>query len=675
MLTARKAGKAPKSPSICKLVRRFEKGMQRALALAHLRSLAVLGTAAVLVAGCAASTSTHHAASQGGVVTFAEAPASPPNYISPMEGGAYGNNDRYQFSNLLYLPLYTYGSPTDPLGLNRSLSIADPPTFSDHNTVVTVTMKHWVWSNGQPITARDVVFWLNLVSAASDPLAPTIGSTGAPGPGWAYAVPGAFPQNITSYSATGTYTLVLHLNRSYNPAWYTQEELTQLFPLPQTSWDRLTAPGPVGDYDTSAQTLIPAPAKAGLPADSYIPAHPGTATSGALGVAQFINSQSQDLGTYTTNPLWKVVDGPFKLAAFTASGYVKMTPNRSFSGSPKPRISAFVELPYTSDTAEFNALRSGGLTIGYIPFADLATQKAFLEKSEHYKLSPWNVSALNLIPLDYTNAAVAPMFNQLYFRQALQSLINQPEYIKDFADGIGTLDNGVVPLIPPHNQYVSSLEGHGLVYPYSPSRAVALLRSHGWSVQPGGTTVCTRPGSTSSECGPGIKAGQAAAFKLEYVSGSTQLTNEMAAMQSVMKSKAGIDVSLSQGPFSQIISIGSGCFPATPCSWDVIDWGSTATWTFDVPFPAGAQVFNEEGANAGDWVSSQNLANIQATETAPTQSAEVAAIYRYEDYVAKQIPFLLFPVGPAQLTMYKSNLKGLVTQNLFDEIFPQYYSF
>lgn len=646
--------------------------MTRACSFSLWRTAALAAVAAILVVACG-SVSTRASTANGGTVTFAEAPASPPNYISPMEGGPYGNNDRYQFSNLLYLPLYTFGEPKNQLALNTGLSIAKPPVFSDNNKVVTITLKHWMWSNGQPVTARDVIFWMNLVSAATDPQAPSVGSTSAPGPGWAYSAPGAFPQNIASYQATGTDTVVLDLNASYNPTWYLEEELTQIFPMPQKTWDKLSTSGPVGNYDASAEARIVAPASAGLPADSYVPANPGTGTTGALGVAQFVNVQSEDLSTYETNPLWRVVDGPFKLSRFTTSGYVKLVPNKAYSGSPKPTISAFEEEPFTSDTAEFDSLETGGLTIGYIPSQDLA-EKASLEKTQGYSFSPWNVSTINVLPYDFTDSTVGPLFNQLYFRQTLQSLVNQPEYIKDFGGGVGVVDNGVVPINPAHNPYVSPLEAKGLVYPYSPAKAVSLLKDHGWTVNPRGISVCARAGSASDECGAGVKAGQPATFSLEYVSGSTQLTDEMEAMQSTMKSKAGVTVNLDQATFAQVISIASGCYAATPCSWDMVEWGTTGSWTYDVPLPAGAQVFNEEGANSGDWVNSTNASNILATETAPTYSAEIKALFKYENYVAREVPFLLFPVGPAQLTMYKSKLKGLQPQGFFDEIFPEYYS-
>lgn len=332
------------------------------------RMVGVAAAASLFVAACSSATSPAKISS-GGVVTFAETPGGNPDYILPLAGGPYFSiANQSVFSSIMYPSMYWFGLNGQPV-LNNSLSVANPPTFSDNNTVATVTLKHWIWSNGEPITARDIVFWMNLLTAVTDPNSPAIGSSSAPGPGWGAAVPGAFPVNVVSYRQTSTYTVVFKLNASYNPTWFTYNELSQITPLPQRAWDKLAADGPVGNYDASAATRTPIPNTSPV---QYLAADPGTATSGALGVAQFLNSQSQDLSTYATNPLWQVVNGPFKLSQFTVGGFVKMVPNKDYSGSPKPSISAFEELPFTSDTSEFNTLRSGGVTIGYIPTQDLA---------------------------------------------------------------------------------------------------------------------------------------------------------------------------------------------------------------------------------------------------------------------------------------------------------------
>jgi peptide/nickel transport system substrate-binding protein len=630
----------------------------------------VAAAATVLVTACGASTSTANK-SGGGVVTYAEGPGVAPNYILPLESDEFSTiADGGQFSQILYLPLYWFGQNGQPV-INKSLSIAHPPVFSDANTVVTMTLKHWKWSNGDPITARDVIFWMNLASAASDPNAPAIGSSSSPGPGWDGAVPGGYPYNIVSYAQTGMYSLSFKLNASYNPTWYLNNELTQIIPMPQKAWDKLSAAGPIGDYDASASAREPLPDTSPV---QYVPMTPGTASSGALGVAQFLNLQSQDLATYSTNPLWKVVDGPFKLSQFTSEGFVKMTPNGAYSGSPKPSISAFEELPFTTDTAEFNDLRSGQLTIGYIPTQDLS-QKQELEKNEHYKFNAWDPLVFDFLPYNFTNPKAGPIFKQLYFRQAFQSLVNQPQYIKRFFEGLGLVTNGPVPGFPKGNPYESPLEAHGQVYPYDPGKAVKLLKANGWKVVPGGESYCIRPGTSSGDCGAGIALNAKASFTLLYQSGVTSIANEVEAMQSALRQGAGIDLTLSESPVDQIIgTVFDGCTTATPCSnWELATWGDPS-WTYP-DIPTGEELFGTgSGSNSGDYSNPTNDHNIKVTNTTASATAEAKAIFQYEDFLARDLPVVYTPEEPSALTMYKSDLKGLVPQSPNLWVYPQFYS-
>lgn len=650
--------------------------MHRVRTPSLLKLITLAGAVTVILAGCSSTASTSPAAKSGGTVTFAEQAAAPPNYIFPlMSGNYFDHNNLPFFDYLMYRPLYWFGLNGEPV-VNPALSIAKLPVFSANNTVATVTLKHWMWSDGQPVTARDVVFWMNLLSAATDPSAPSVGSSTAPGPGWGAAVPGGFPENVVSYRQTGTYTIVFKLNASYNPTWYLYNELSQITPLPQHAWDKLSESGSIGNYDAAAEARVLAPASAGLPAGSYVPSQPGTADAGALGVAQFLNSQSQDLATYSTNPLWRVVDGPFRLRQFTASGYARMVPNQAYSGTPKPRISAFVEEPFTSDTSEYNALRTGALTIGYIPVQDLP-QAGALERAQGYTLAQWHSPTFVYFPYNFTNPTVGPIFKQLYFRQAFQSLVNQPQFIKVFSADLGVVNNGPAPEYPPGNPVESPLQGKGL-YHYDPSKAVALLREHGWTVVAGGTSFCSSPGTRATECGAGVKYHAPASFSLLYASGSVQLTNEMEAMQSTMKSVAGISLSLTSAPFSQVIgTVFAGCSYSKPCrNWDLADWGGG--WNYNPDnFPTGGEIFAcGAGSNAGDYCSATNEANIQATHTAPTQAAEYAALFRYEDYLIQQLPVVWMPDGPYQLTMYKSNLKGVLSRGVAGfKIYPEYYYF
>ncbi|MGC1185340.1 MAG: ABC transporter substrate-binding protein [Candidatus Dormiibacterota bacterium] len=598
-----------------------------------------LATLAVLLGTVGADSVAAAPVKSGGVVTMAEQAGNTPDYISPMTPGSYfdGANLVY-FSQLLYRPLYWFGQKGQPV-MNYKLSVANKPVFSDNDTVATITLKHWIWSNGQPVTARDVIIWMNLLEAVESPAAANIGSSTLPGPGYGGAVPGGFPSNVTTYQQTGTYTLVLHLNHSYNPTWYTYNELSQVTPIPQAVWDRLSLSGQVGNYDETV---------------------PGTATAGALAVAEFVNSQSQDVASYSSSPLWKVVDGPFKMAQLTTSGYLKLVPNSQYSGPDKPHISALEELPFTSDTAEFNALRSGSVDFGYLPTQDIG-QKHYLT-SHGYTYAPWGEWGFYLLTINFTNPTEGPMFDQLYFRQALQHLINQPEYIKTFQVGLGTVGDGPVPTWPPHNVFESPLEAKANVYPYSASAAAALLKHNGWTVHPGGLSVCSEPGTSAGECGKGIKDHQGAKITLLYPSGSQFLANEMANFQSDLKSVAGIDLVSSSTTESQVIdTLFEGCTLKSPCSnWGLGDyegWGYLPDY-----LPTGEEIF-QTGAtsNIGDYSSATANADILAT-TEASASGEMAAIYKYEDFIAKQLPVLFLPGNAYQITMFKSDLHGVLPQ-------------
>jgi peptide/nickel transport system substrate-binding protein len=612
--------------------------------------------AALVLTACGSIT--YHAkttAKTSSTVTFAELPAAPPEYISPLAGSAWFSvTNLSDFSQIMYRPLFWFGTNGQPK-FNAALSIANSPTWSNNNQTVTITMKHWVWSNGAPITARDVVFWMNLLEASVSPAAANVGSTSAPGPGYGAFVSGGFPNNVVSYVATGTYSLVFHLNASYDPTWYLYNELSQITPLPQASWDKLSATGAVGNYDEQGT---------------------GTGTTGALGVAQFINLQSESTSTYGTNPMWQVVSGPYKLSQYTTAGFVKMVPNAKYSGPDKPKVSVFEEIPFTSDTAEFNELRAGDLTIGYVPTQDLG-QKGYME-SHGYKFAPWNQFGIVYFAYNFTDPTTGPIFKQLYFRQAFQSLVNQPEYLKKFLGGYGTITNGPVPTYPTGNADLTKLESSGQVYPYDPSKAVALLKDHGWTVKPGGTTTCAKPGTGTGDCGAGIAAGASLSFRLLYASGQVYLTDEMEALKSTADQEAGIQVALSQAPFGQVIAetFGAACTDTSPCSgWDLGNWGGGWVYSPDY-FPTGEELF-ETGAESNPGYYSNAEANklIASTNTDATVSGEIKALDAYENYLARQLPVVWMPTIPYELTMYKSNLKGLVPQGVFDEIYPEDYSF
>ena len=75
--------------------------------------------------------------------------------------------------------------------------------------------------------------------------------------------------------------------------------------------------------------------------------------------------------------------------------------------------------------------------------------------------------------------------------------------------------------------------------------------------------------------------------------------------------------------------------------------------------------------NAGSYADPTNTANIHATLSSNAPSA----FFTYENYLAKQLPWLWMPTPPYQLTMIKSDLKGVSPQNGYLYLTPENYYF
>lgn len=242
----------------CRWTQRCGRAGLSALASASLA--AMFGLSAVPTASAApAHRSGAPAASD--IVTMAEAPGAAPNYIMPFMGSSHSVLQNTNLSYQMWPTLYTIGNARNVNTIDTALSLAKPPVFSDGDTQVTVTLKPWKWSDGKPITVRDVTFFMNLVKF--DKL------------DWFDYTPGNMPTNLLSVSALGTNKVVFRLERAYNPTWFTDTELAFVVPMPQQVWDRESATGPVGTYDTTA--------------------------AGAKAVYTFLNKQGEDTATYDTN--------------------------------------------------------------------------------------------------------------------------------------------------------------------------------------------------------------------------------------------------------------------------------------------------------------------------------------------------------------------------------------
>jgi peptide/nickel transport system substrate-binding protein len=568
-------------------------------------------------------------ARHGGTVTVGWVAATP-DFIFPLVPNT--NSDGYNVNlSAVMWPYLVYPGDGAKSVVNPRESLYSSITYSNGDKTVTIDLKHWDWSDGVPITSRDFTFVYNLLKANV--------------PNWNLYVPGLFPTDVASVSTPGPHTVVLNLTHSYNPAFYTDDVLNTVPLLPQHAWDKTSVSGKVGNYDET--------------------------TAGAKAVYSFLQQQGGQMSTFATNPLWKVVDGPWMLSQFQASnGLYSFVPNKHYSGPDKPYLSKVINEPFTSDTAELDVLRSGtSLDVGNLPLNDL--RQASVLKADGYSLATLQVAGVAEIMPNLYNTAVGPVLQQLYIRQALEDLIDRPLIVSKVYGGYADPGNGPVPL-QATGPWASPLEKSGGPYPYSPSAATALLRAHGWKVVPGGTDTCQRPGAGASDCGAGITAGEPLSFQLAYSSGMEAMDEQNAAIQS-SEEQGGIKLTLKSEPFNTLAGATGICtassHPAATCGWQLVDFGYDPYLGI---YPAGNGFFNTGGFNNfGGYSSPEMNQLINDTE----YGSSTQAFFTYEDYAARQLPWLWLPDSD-YIFVYRSNLGGFAPMNPFSgSVNPQVWYF
>jgi peptide/nickel transport system substrate-binding protein len=592
------------------------------------------GAAALAVAasGCATGGSSSSvppsgAPVTGGTAVMAEPPSTTPNYIWPFASSAYFTNintDDLQY--LLYRPLYWFGHGGQPT-VNYPLSLADPPLFNGDE--VTITLQHYMWSNGTPVTASDVMFWLNMELAEPASFG---GFTG-------------FPANVRDITVVSPTELTMVMDKGYSPVWFVSNDLSQITPMP-AAWDR-TASGP----SSCATTVSDCPA-----------------------VYNYLNGQAKDLSTYATSPIWGVVDGPWKLSAFNADGHITFVPNKAYSGPVKPKLAAFEEVPFTTDSTEYDVLQSPNsstkIDVGYLPAEDAPSRPAGRTAganplaSKGYSLEPWEIWGINYYVVNYqSTTGNAPIIRQLYFREALAYLMNQAAVITGPLRGYGTVTVGPVadtPLTP----FLSPKGRQGDPFPFNPGKARSLLASHGWNVVPGGLSTCVSP----SQCGPGIAKGQALSFNFPYATGFSWVTSEMTQLQS-NAATVGIRLNLEPEPFNQVTALAGGNCVVTrsSCDWDMANWAGG--WSFAPDYlPTGEELFACGAvANSGGFCDPADDSMIAKTLT----SSNLQYMYEWQDYLSAQLPVLWQPDADYQLTEVTDNLRGVTPQSPTLSINPE----
>jgi peptide/nickel transport system substrate-binding protein len=510
------------------------------------------------------------------------------------------------------------------------MSVADAPKWSNGNKTVTISLKsNYKWSNGKPMTADDLLFFIDLVKAGIK-ISPA---------NWATYTPKFFPDNLVSTSEPNSTTLVLNLKSPVNPSWFTEDILTSVNPIPSTLWAKTSATG------------------------SAVPSSQWNNASTMAGIFKFLTAQSKSLNTYATNPLWQVVNGPYKLSQYnTTTGAFTMVPNTSYGGPHVTPMSNFQAVAFTSDAAEFNAVKSKSIDVGFIPAANIPQLPQVLRLGYNYFGEPdFGMNFLNYNFKDKTNHFDS-IVNQLYFRQAMAHVEDQQGWISAFMHGAGAPAYGPIPAYPKSPFLPSNAATNP--YPFSVSSAVSLLKSHGWTVNAGGTDVCQNAGSGASQCGAGIPAGTQLKFNLIYNSGSQLITSEMTDLVSKAK-QAGINITLQSSNFNYMISNYLDPYaPANANKWAMQDFGGETNSTYPTTF----SLFNTGGSNqVGNYSNPKADQLINASIT----SSDPAAVKSEAAFLTTDQP-VLFQPNNDRVWVWKSTISSSKPEAI--ESLTQFYA-
>lgn len=152
--------------------------------------------------------------------------------------------------------------------IDYSRSIASAIDVSKHDTVFTITMHHRNWSDGRPVTTRDVKFTFDLIKK----LGPTYPDYGA----------GGVPGDIKAFTILNPYQFQIVTKHPVNPTWFKLSGLAQLVPYPEHVWGRYS-------------------------------------------INQMWRRQSDP-------SFFQVVDGPFRLLSFKLGRHITFGPNPTYQG-------------------------------------------------------------------------------------------------------------------------------------------------------------------------------------------------------------------------------------------------------------------------------------------------------------------------------------------------------
>jgi peptide/nickel transport system substrate-binding protein len=375
-----------------------------------------------LLVAAALLTAAGLAAQPGSTIRFALPAATNITYLFPITPSQfYASVNIHYVQSLLYRPLVFVNSKVQ---VNYTRSLAQSVKTADGKHYFITLNPKWRWSDGQPVTAKDVLFDIRLLRSIPAGKSNLFGGWGG----------GGVPNDIVSARQLSRYRLEITLNGRYNPQWFILNGLSLITPLPKQAWDRY-------------------------------PGHPAKTLA-------YLQARGDSQSFFRSSP----VDGPFKVSSLELNKRFIFAANPAYSGH-RADYQRLVLTYFTSTDAEYNALRDGQIQVGYLP-AHLYAQRQ-ISGFRFWSTPLW---AMYYMDANFKNRQ-APELASLPVRQALQMAINQPGMVKAFLHGQGVAQYGPVPYVPP--TYLSPYLKSTVPYPYNPRAGKRLLEASGWSLQGG----------------------------------------------------------------------------------------------------------------------------------------------------------------------------------------------
>ncbi len=197
---------------------------------------AVVSAGTLLLAGCSGTNDTSSASPDS--IDYALPANFTPNWILPIGTAAHLNTNNRSIADSLWERLVAYDGSTGKIAWNKKASIATAADFASDGKSVKITLGDRSWSDGKPITSRDVEFWFNLIKANKAE--------------WAGYNPGKAPDNWTSFKTVDDRHFTITFDKAYNSQWMLANEFSEITPLPQHVWDKTDASAQVSDADRTA---------------------------------------------------------------------------------------------------------------------------------------------------------------------------------------------------------------------------------------------------------------------------------------------------------------------------------------------------------------------------------------------------------------------------------------